>query len=74
MLIQVAVQVLDEKGNFKEENFSKLRSEVMPPETAADDSPSTSGRGAENGGRGGRGRGRGWVIYLTYLFHFLLIG
>ncbi|EIE19880.1 HUA enhancer 2 [Coccomyxa subellipsoidea C-169] len=50
--------VLDEKGNFKDENFSKLRSEVAP-ETAADDAPSTSGRGAENGGRGGRGRGRG---------------
>lgn len=61
VLMRVALQVLDEKGNFKEENFSKLRSEVTPPETMADESPSTSGRGAENGSRG-RGRGRGCVM------------
>ena len=57
----MARQVLDEKGNFKEDNFAKLRSEAAPEAAEGDDAPSTSGRGgSENGGgRGGRGRGRG---------------
>lgn len=61
--VLVQWQVLDEKGNFKDENFAKLRSEAAPEPVEGDDAPSTSGRGAsENGGgRGGRGRGRGCV-------------
>jgi len=58
--------VLDEKGNFKRDNFAKLRSEVAPPEEASgvDNAPSTSGRGQENGARPSRGRGRGYKPLL----------
>jgi hypothetical protein len=51
------MQVMDERNNFKEENFNRL---VGPAEgEAPENDPSTSGRGMENGGRGGRAPGRG---------------
>lgn len=45
---------MDEAGNFRADNFEKLRPEAPP---VCDDVASTSGRGAEANGRGG-GRGR----------------
>lgn len=48
------MQVMDEAGNFRADNFEKLRPEAPP---AGDEVAGTSGRGAEANGRGG-GRGR----------------
>ena len=49
-----AVQVMDEAGNFRPDNFERLRPDAPP---AGNDAPSASGRGTEPGSRGGaRGR------------------
>ena len=50
----VSMQVMDEVGNFRADNFERLRPDAPP---AGDNAPSASGRGAEPGSRGG-GRGR----------------
>ena len=50
----VSMQVMDEVGNFRADNFERLRPDPPP---VSDNAPSASGRGAEPGSRGG-GRGR----------------
>lgn len=50
----VSMQVMDEVGNFRADNFERLRPDVPP---AGNNAPSASGRCAEPGSRGG-GRGR----------------
>lgn len=52
---------MDEAGNFKADNFERLRPDVPP---GGDEMvPSTSGRGADGPGRGNsRGR-RGYVAH-----------
>ena len=50
----VSMQVMDEVGNFRADNFERLRPDPPP---AGDNAPSASGRGADLGNRGG-GRGR----------------
>lgn len=62
------VQVMDEAGTFRADNFEKLRPDQPP---ACDEVATTSGRGAEVSARGaGRGR-RGCALCLEIGLHAL---